>query len=230
MSTHGGYIETPHDDYAVEPVPGIPAPLPEGERLIWQGSPSWRALAVRAFHIRKVAIYFAILALWRGASHKADGASTLDALSYALWMVPVAMLAIGILCLLAYAYGRTSIYTITSRRVLIRSGVALPITVNLPFKRIDGAGLRLYADGTGDLPLTLAKDDRIAILAIWPHMRPWRVNRPEPMLRAVPDASHVADILAAALSGARIPAPMAAQATAGSRTTGPAPADLRPAH
>ena len=52
----GGLVNVPHDDYAGEPIPGLPADLPEGERLLWQGSPAWMSLAVRAFHIRKVAI------------------------------------------------------------------------------------------------------------------------------------------------------------------------------
>ncbi len=82
----------------------------------------------------------------------------------------------------------------------------MPITVNLPFKQIDGAGLRLHADGTGDMPLKLSRRDRLAVLAIWPHMRPWRLTRPEPMLRSVANAGGVADILSAALTGSRVPA------------------------
>jgi Bacterial PH domain len=153
-----------------------------------------------------VTIYFAILMVWRFMASKADGMSNGEALSYAAGVIPLAMAAICILLLLAYAYARMTIYSITSKRVMIRSGVAMPITVNLPFKRIDGAGLKLHSDGTGDIPLKLSKYDRIAIMAIWPNMRPWKVAKPEPMLRSLPDAGSVADILAAALSGARIPA------------------------
>jgi hypothetical protein len=39
-------------DFDFEPVPGLPAELPAGETMIWQGRPQWRSLAVRAFHIR----------------------------------------------------------------------------------------------------------------------------------------------------------------------------------
>ena len=228
----GGFVNVPHDDYAGEPIPGLPADLPEGERLLWQGSPAWMSLAVRAFHIRKVAIYFAALILWRGVSSKYDGAATGEALSYALAIMPVALCGIGIVALLAYAYARMTIYSITTRRVLMRSGVALPITVNLPFKRIDGAALKIHGDGTGDIPLQLAKDDRIAVMAIWPNMRPWKLSKPEPMLRSLPDASKVADLLAAALSGARIPALRAEETArpASTQEAGTASALLRPAH
>jgi hypothetical protein len=222
----GGFVNVPHDDYAGEPIPGLPADLPEGERLLWQGSPGWRSLAIRAFHVRKVAIYFAVLMIWRFSSSISDGAGTVDALMHAAGLMPLALAGLCIITLLAYAYARMTIYSITSKRVMIRSGVAMPITVNVPFKRIDGAGLQLHSDGTGDIPLQLAKDDRIAIMAIWPNMRPWKVAKPEPMLRSLPDAGRVADILAAALSGARIPALRSDEAAAASAL----PPALRPAH
>ena len=37
---------------------GLPERLPDGERLLWQGAPDWRALARQAFHVRGLAIYF----------------------------------------------------------------------------------------------------------------------------------------------------------------------------
>ena len=52
-----------HDDFEFEPVRGLPAMLPPGERLLWQGNPAWRSLAIRAYHVRKVALYFAVLVL-----------------------------------------------------------------------------------------------------------------------------------------------------------------------
>ena len=91
-------------------------------------------------------------------------------------------------------------YTITNRRVVMRIGVVLEITVNFPFRVIESAGLRVYPDGTGDIPLLLAGEDRIAYVHLWPHARPWRAARPEPMLRGVPDAAHAADVLSRALA------------------------------
>ncbi len=34
--------------------PACPQALPAGERMLWQGAPSWRALARRSLHVRKV--------------------------------------------------------------------------------------------------------------------------------------------------------------------------------
>ena len=49
------------DDIHVEPLRGLPEPLPAGERILWQGAPDWRALAVDVFHVRAVWIYGALL-------------------------------------------------------------------------------------------------------------------------------------------------------------------------
>jgi hypothetical protein len=34
---------------------------------------------------------------------------------------------------------------------------------------------------------------------LWPHVRPWRLANPEPMLRSIPEAERVAQILSNAL-------------------------------
>jgi hypothetical protein len=74
----------------------------------------------------------------------------------------------------------------------MRIGIVLTLTFNLPLRTIESAALRRTADGHGDLVLALRGPDRIAYLHLWPHARPWRLGRPEPMLRAVPDAERVA--------------------------------------
>ena len=48
-----------HDDFASEPVPGLPERPPAGERILWQGAPDRRTLARTAYHTRLVAAYFA---------------------------------------------------------------------------------------------------------------------------------------------------------------------------
>ena len=46
-------------------VSGVPEPLPQGERLLWQGKPNWRSIARHTLHIDKIALYFAGLAVWQ---------------------------------------------------------------------------------------------------------------------------------------------------------------------
>jgi hypothetical protein len=186
---------------------GLPAPLPPGERLLWQGTPRWGALARRAFHVRKLAIYCAVLLAWRVVADVAEGQPQTAIALGALWLAPLMLAAVGIPALLAWLFSRTTVYTITSRRVILRSGVALPMTLNIPFRVIASAALKTYRDGTGDIPLVLAGSDRISYLHLWPNARPWRMTRPEPMLRGVPDGARVAEILAGALAAAAGPAP-----------------------
>jgi hypothetical protein len=186
---------------------GLPAPLPPDERLLWQGSPRWGVLARRAFHVRKLAIYCAVLLAWRVVADASDGQAPLSAALDALWLTPLVLGAVGIPALLAWLFSRATIYTITSRRLVLRSGVALPMTLNIPFRLIGSAALRTYHDGTGDIPLALAGPDRISYLHLWPNVRLWRAARPEPMLRAVPDAARVAEILVQALAAAAEAAP-----------------------
>ena len=189
-------------DFDFEPMPGIPAPLPAGEVLLWQGTPDWRSLAIRAFHVRKVAIYCGVLLIFPVVSAAAH-VGTLAAVGMALLTFgTVALAAVAILVLMAWGYARTTVYSITSRRVIMRAGIALPVTFNFPFATISSAGLKLHADGTGDIPLALTGNDRAAYLFLWPNARPWRLARPEPMLRSVPDAVRAAEILAGALAAA----------------------------
>mgnify|MGYP005988351047 CR=1 FL=1 len=46
-----------HDDFAVEPVRGLPEALPEGEHILWQGSPSVMRLAREGFKINWIIGY-----------------------------------------------------------------------------------------------------------------------------------------------------------------------------
>jgi hypothetical protein len=187
-------------EYDIEPVPGLPQRPPAGEHILWQGSPRWQTLAVRVFHARKAAIYFAVIILWRLVSAVSEGDGLLAAVTSALWLPPIALTAVGVLVALAWQTGRTTVYTITNRRVAMRFGIALPMTVNIPFRIIGTAALKTSAGGAGDIPLSLSGPDRIAYLVLWPHVRPWHVARPQPMLRAVPDALRVAEILARAMA------------------------------
>lgn len=188
-----------HDDFAFEPIPGLPEHLPKGETMLWQGSPDWRALAVSAFQVRKVAGYFGLLLAWELATAWRDGATPGAMAALSLWIVGLAAAAAGILCLLSYFYARGTIYTLTSKRIVIRSGLALPVTLNLPLALIETAAVGPGPNATGSIALTVAKPNRIAWLVLWPNVRPWSFSQPQPLLRALADADGVAPMLARAL-------------------------------
>ena len=189
-----------HDDYDFEPVRGLPANLPPGEKLLWQGEPQFRAMALRVFHVRKVGIYFAVLAAYRFAAALHDGTPLRDAGKTVLILAGLAVAAVAILTAMAYLVCRTSVYSITSRRVVMRIGVALPITFNLPFAVLGAASVKLHRDGTGTIPLVLTEGNRLSYVVLWPHVRPWRNAKAEPALRLIPDAARVARLLSEAVA------------------------------
>jgi hypothetical protein len=189
-------------EYETEPVRGLPAPLPAGETLLWQGGPAWWPLARSAFHFNKIAIYFGLMIAWRIATSLREGTTALDAGLSALPLLALAFCALAILLVLAWASARTSVYTITNKRIVLRVGIALPMALNIPFRLIGNAALKTQSDGSGDIPVALTGTNRVAWLLLWPHVRPWRMRHPEPMLRALPDAAQVAAILAPALTAA----------------------------
>ncbi len=199
------------------PVQGLPDDLPAGERLLWQGAPDWRSLAVDAFHVRKVTIYFALLVAWRFVLRLYEGDGILAAAQYAAWIVPLAVAGVLLLLGLAWVTAWTTIYTVTSRRVVMRVGIALSMTIDIPFRVIESASLKKRADGTGDIALRLEPGIRAAYLVLWPHARRWHFSRPEPQMRALANPGHVADLLSEALAATMVrasatPAPRTAEA------------------
>jgi len=189
----------------------LPAPLPVGERVIWQGKPTFTGLALRAFHIRGVAVYFGLLLIWRLCSNWFAGMPAAKAATSAMWLIAPAVISIAVLAGLAWLFRRAACYTITSKRVLFQFGVALPVTMNIPLSQIANAALKTYRDGSGDIPLRPSGSDRVSYLLLWPHIRPWRLRAPEPMLNSIPNAAKVAAKLAEALSGQPGPSAMSQQ-------------------
>ena len=174
---------------------GLPAALPKGERILWQGSPDAKSLARNVFHVRTLATYFTLLLIVRGALAVADGAGVTEALRSVALLAPLAVVGVALVALLAWLVARSAVYTLTNRRVVMRIGIVLNITFNLPLKTIGAAGLKLHSDGTGDIPLTLTTEDNIAYPHLWPHARPWQLKRTQPMLRCVPHATRVGQLL-----------------------------------
>ncbi len=187
-------------EHEFEAAHGLPEDLPAGERLLWQGAPDWKLLALRVFHVRAVAIYFALLFAWRASDVLLGGGGLGEALFAVALLSPLALVALGLLAALAWLSARTAVYTITSRRVILRIGIVLSVTYNLPHRQIHGASLHADRAGRGDIALQLAPGTRIAYLHLWPHARPWQLRRPQPALRCVPEAARVGALLAQAIA------------------------------
>jgi hypothetical protein len=190
-------------EHEFEAAHGLPESLPASERILWQGSPSAMDVARNVMHVRALAAYFGVLLAWRGIAAAHDGVPLGEALLAVAYLLPLPALALGLLASMAWLVARTSVYTITDRRVVLRIGVVLNVTFNLPFGRVDAVGLKTHHNGSGDVSLLLAESDHIAYIHLWPHARPWQLRRTQPTLRCIPDAARVAALLSTALASQR---------------------------
>lgn len=187
-------------EHDYEPVVGLPEGLPEGEYLRWQGKPDWLDLTTTVFHVRKIALYFAVLIIIRATLQLRDGVALSEAVTSSSAFVALAIVALGVLSLLGWLTARMCRYTITNRRVVIRSGVAVPVTVNLPFSQVTSADYRARRDGCGDIVITMSDSERPSWMILWPFVRPWSMAKVCPMLRALPESEKVAEIVRQALT------------------------------
>ena len=187
-------------EYDHEPIRGLPGELPEDEHILWQSAPNWVSHAKAALHIRLAALYFGIIVVWavtRGDSNTAIGVTVLG------------LIAVGLFTLFAWGVGRTTVYTLTNKRVILRIGVALNKCINIPLSEIESANLKMLDNGHGNIVLQLKGMPRLGYIMLWPHARSLRFVRPQPMLRAIPDAQAVSAILFKATQKVQSVAPMA---------------------
>jgi hypothetical protein len=191
----------PEHDY--EPELGLPEALPEQEQLLWQGSPDWKLVAIRIIRLRAIAVYFALLlgvqafGVWSETSSLASVAIAL------LKTTPFVLFALACFGYLAWAMANNAVYTVTSKRIVMRIGIALTLTYNIPYARIAAANLLKRPDGSGDIALELQSTDKIAWINLWPHVRAWKLAHPQPLLRCIADVGPVAEILSKAWLASR---------------------------
>jgi hypothetical protein len=183
----------PHHEHEFEAAPGLPEALPTGERLLWQGTPDWKLLALHVFHVRTLAIYFSVMVVLQALYLLGEPQARL--LVPLATSVALSLTALGLLTWLAWLTARTALYTLTSKRVVMRIGIVLTLTFNLPLRMVAAASVKPLKNGAGDIALKLAGEDHIAWLNLWPHAKPWALKNPEPCLRLIPDAVRVGERL-----------------------------------
>lgn len=193
-------------EYEYEPINGLPENLPEGESIVWQGAPRWTALANRVFQVRTLALYFAALIGIHVVYKLMDGASSSHVWGGVSWQLTLATVSLGLLSGAAWLYARSTVYTLTNKRLVLRSGVATPMMVNLPLEKLESAGLRLCSDGTGDMLFTPTSDTKLYYMLLWPHVRLLGFRKIQPLLRGIPDAQNVARLLAETVRSEGMPA------------------------
>lgn len=181
-------------EYEFEPIRGLPGNLPAGEHILWQGSPNAWAFARSALATRWIAGYFAALVVW---------AMVRGTLMGVLLTAGLGAVAVALALVFAVSVARTTVYTITNRRVVLRIGVALSKCINLPLSQLAAADLRAQGQGFGDISLALTTRSNLGYAMLWPHARPLQFGSPQPMLRAIPAAAEVAGVLARATAAVK---------------------------
>jgi hypothetical protein len=187
-------------EYEDEPVEGLPDYLPEGEAIVWQGRPTVRAMARRVFFIPHLALYFGLLIVGHMIYRLMEGVSAAQVMGTVVWQASLAGVVLVLLAWLAKSYAASVIYTLTSERLVIRSGVALPMMVNIPIEQITAADMRTHRDGTGDILLTPVADRKLHWILLWPNVSAWYSRPIRPLLRGVSEPQRVADAFTAVAS------------------------------
>ena len=197
MSETGG----PEHDF--EPVPGLPAQLPAGETVLWQGRPDQAAVLRHVVRIRWIMAYFVVTAIWTVAVGINDGTSLGVILASLTWVATAGLLVFALAWLFARGVSRTSLYTLTNKRIVMRIGIALSASFNLPFTQIVSASIRPGMKDTGDIALGLTPGHGLTSAVFWPHQK-GGVWRPlEPQMLCVPQVERVAELLADVLEASR---------------------------
>ncbi|WP_242601404.1 photosynthetic complex putative assembly protein PuhB [Pseudaestuariivita atlantica] len=194
-----------HDDFDQEPIKGLPELPPEGEVILWQGRPDWRALAWQSLSLPWVIGYFVVLALWRfGAA--VDLMPLGQAVAVSMPFLILGAIVVALLTAFAAIQAWATVYTVTNRRVAMRIGAALTVTLNLPYRQIARADLAMGRRGTGTIAFDTLGDVQFSYVMTWPHVRPWRMKKTQPALRCIPDAERIARLIGEAAE-ARISQP-----------------------
>lgn len=187
-------------EHEFEPELGLPEKLPEGEKVLWQGSPDLKTLLLKVFHMKGLVLYFGILLAYRVISGVLDSEALHPILLSVLQISIFSSLGLGLIGLLGYLMASTAVYTITNKRIVMRIGIVLNMTFNFPLKQIESADCGLTKDGCGDIYMKLNKGTKIAIFHLWPHSRPTKWAVPQPSLRCIKNCAEVAQILVNAWS------------------------------
>lgn len=182
-------------EHDFEPIPGLPERPPEGEQILWQGKPAWWSFTKRALHVRKFAAYFLIVGVWFAYTALREGEGVNYALGDFFGQIVIGALVSGVLILIGRWMVKHSLYTITTQRLVMRIGASWQASINLPFAQVDSVDLIKHRDGHSDITISMDKRERLSYIFFWPHVRPWRLNRPEPMLRSLPDGDEAVKVL-----------------------------------
>ena len=165
--------------------------IPEGDEIIWHGRPDIRRFSLSALGLKYVLLYLLVVAVFN--LQKSFG--TITPVTFLQIMFPYIVsccLALVLLVLVGLSQILPTLYVVTSKRVIIKSGFALIFMLNVPFDKIENIDKKVFSDGCGDISFRLISNKRVPFFAGWPSVRPWYFNNPEPTFRCIPNVNFVA--------------------------------------
>lgn len=170
---------------------GLPESLPKDEKILWQGSPVFASLVNKVFFLRLITIYFIFL-LGFALYWDFQKVGQSDALINFLANILLSGFSLAALTLLAYLTSSTAVYTLTNKRVVMRIGIVLTLTFNIPFNQILASDFKKHPDGSGDISFRIDPSTKIAFIHLWPHCRFKSFAHPEPALKCIENVDDVA--------------------------------------
>ena len=148
-----------------------------------------------AFHVRKITFYFAFMVFLQCVHLVDTDTAWLDMAKQLGTSICLASIALGLLTWSAYLSSKATIYTLTNKRIVMRIGIVLSLTFNVPLRKIVASDLLILKNQVGNIALGISSDSPIGWLNLWPHVRAWRINAPQPTLRCVPQAERVGQFI-----------------------------------
>ncbi len=195
-------IEAPIEDGSAPNGMRLPEALPAGERILWQAVPDWKALARDAYWTRAVALYFGALVAWQGFARWQGGGGPAEISGAIAWAALPAALCLGLLAGLAWLQARSTLYTVTEKRISMQIGVAIPLAINVPLSQVLSADLIRRPGARSEITLTLDGGPGLGFWVLWPHARPGRGREGTRLaLRGLAEPEAVASLLAELLAG-----------------------------
>jgi hypothetical protein len=139
--------------------------IPQKEKLLWSGKPSWRGLAYHSFGLKYLILYF----LGTGFFSISQMNESFLLAGFIVLFYPYlisGILAGLVLSLLAYFQAINTSYVITEKRIVIRSGAALIFLLNAPFKKIASIDKQLLKNGTLNVSFSPISKKRIPFFLV----------------------------------------------------------------
>jgi len=165
--------------------------IPEDEKIIWYGRPDLRRFCLTALGLKY--IFFYLIIIFFSILYARFGDFNFIKIVQVLFPYLISsFLAVLLLIIIGTSQVLPTIYVITSRRVIIRSGLALIFMLNVPFDKIASIDKNHYSDGSGNISFKLISNKRVPFFASWPSVRPWYFSNPEPTFRCIADVEVIA--------------------------------------